>query len=72
MAKQKAMAKVHYNEQEDSFELFIRSNDKEEWGFCRSTKCRALEGETEANFIHFSFLKEVMKCITLGYEVIEG
>jgi len=72
MAKQKAMAKVHYNQQEDSFELYIRSNDKEEWGFCCSAKCRALEGETETNFIHFTFLKKVLECIKLGYEVIEG
>ncbi|MBR5786270.1 MAG: hypothetical protein IKY41_06225 [Clostridia bacterium] len=70
MAKQKMQAKVQYNEKEDSFELWIRANDKEEWGFSRSSKCRAIEGDTEANFIHFSFLKEVLKCIQLGYEVI--
>ena len=71
MAKQKKMAKVHYNPEKDSFELWLRSNDNEEWGFCCSSKCQALEGETETNFIHFTFLKEVMKCIQLGYEVIE-
>lgn len=70
MAKRKMMAKVQYNEQEDSFELWIRTSDKEEWGFSRSSKCRAIEGDTETNFIHFSFLKEVLKCIQLGYEVI--
>ena len=32
MAKQKMMAKVHYNNEEDSFELWIRSNSSEEWG----------------------------------------
>ena len=72
MAKQKMMAKVHYNEQEDSFELYIRNNDKEDWGFCCSSTCRTVEGDTEANFIHFTFLKEVMKCLKLGYEVFEG
>lgn len=70
MAKQKMMAKVHYNAEEDSFELWIRNSDKEEWGFSCSTKCRAIEGETETNFIHFSFLKEVLQCIKLGYDVI--
>ena len=70
MAKQKMQAKVHYNEQEDSFELWIRTSDKEEWGFSCSSKCRAIEGETETNFIHFSFLRKVLECIKLGYEVI--
>lgn len=72
MAKQKKMAKVHYNQKEDSFELWLRSNANEEWGFCCSSKCQALEGEAETTHIHFSFLKEVMQCIKLGYEVIEG
>lgn len=70
MAKQKMQAKVHYNKQEDSFELWIRTSDKEEWGFSCSSKCRAIEGETETNFIHFSFLRKVLECIKLGYEVI--
>lgn len=70
MKKQNLMAKVKYNEQEDSFELWIRTNDEEEWGFSRSTKCRAIDGEGATDFIHFSFLKEVLQCINLGYEVI--
>ena len=69
--KQKAMAKVHYNDQTDSFELWIRNNDKEEWGFCCSSQCRALEGETDTTHIHFTFLKEILKCIKLGYDVFE-
>lgn len=71
MAKQKKLAKVHYNSEEDSFELYIMTGNDTEWGFCCSSKCRVVEGDTEANFIHFSFLKEVMKCIKLGYEVFE-
>ena len=70
--KQKAQAMVKYNPDQDSFELYIRSNDNEEWGFCCSSQCRAIEGEKETNFIHFTFLKEVLKCINLGYEVFEG
>lgn len=70
--KQQKQAKVHYNSEFDSFELYIRSGEKEEWGFSCSAQCRALEGETETNFIHFSFLKKVMECIKLGYEVFEG
>lgn len=69
MAKQKKLAKVHYNSDTDSFELWLKRDD--EWGFSCSTKCRAAEGDTEPNFIHFTFLKEVLKCIQLGYEVIE-
>ena len=71
MAKQNKLARVHYNEREDAFELYIYDNESKEWGFSCSTKCRAIEGETEANFIHFTFLKEVMKCLKLGYEVAE-
>lgn len=63
---------VKYNPDGDKFELYIRSSENEEWGFSCSTKCMAIEGETETNFIHFSFLKEVMKCIELGYEVFEA
>ena len=73
MAKnQKMQAMVKYNNDLDSFELYIRSSEKEEWGFCRSTQCRALEGETEANFIHYAFLTEVLKCAMLGYEIVDG
>lgn len=71
MAKRKMIAKVHYNEMEDSFELWL-STDGEEWGFSCSSRCRAVEGDSEANFIHFSFLKKVMECINLGYDVFEG
>lgn len=70
--KQQRQAKVHYNSERDSFELYIRSSEKEEWGFSCSAKCRALEGETDTNFIHFSFLKKVMECIKLDYDVFEG
>lgn len=69
MAKQKKLAKVHYNPETDSFELWIMTDG--EWGFSCSSKCRKVEGDTEANHIHFSFLKEVLKCIKLGYDVIE-
>ena len=72
MVKQKMLAKVHYNPEEDSFELYIYDMENYEWGFSRSTKCRAVEGDSEPNFIHFSFMKELLKCIQLGYEVIEG
>ena len=72
MAKQKKQAKVHYNPEEDAFELWLRSSDNEEWGFSRSSKCRAIEGETETNFIHFSFMKQVLECFNLGYDVFEG
>lgn len=69
MAKRKMMAKVIYNKEEDSFELWINTGDG--WGFSRSTKCRIVEGDTEANFIHYSFMKEILNCINLGYEVFE-
>ena len=70
--KQKPLAKVHYNPDEDSFELRIYDSHTDEWGFVCSTKCRAVKGDPETNHIHFTFLKEVLKCIRLGYDVIEG
>lgn len=72
MAKAKMMAKVHYNREEDAFELWIKSSSEKEWGFSCSSKCRKVEGDTEANHIHFSFLREVMQCLELGYDVFEG
>ena len=69
MAKQKKLAKVHYNPDEDSFELWLMIDG--EWGFSCSSQCRMVKGDTEANHIHFSFLREVLKCIQLGYDVIE-
>lgn len=72
MAKHKNMAKVHYNPEEDSFELYLKNYDDEEWGFSCSSKCRTVEGFDEPNFIHYTFLKEVLKCLKLGYEVFEG
>ena len=71
MAKKKNMAKVHYNPETDTFELWLKTSKETEWGFCCSTKCRMVEGDTEANFIHFSFLREVMNCLALGYEVFQ-
>lgn len=69
MAKKNMMAKVHYNPETDSFELWLNCDG--EWGFSCSTKCRTVEGDTEPNFIHFTFLKEVLRCIKLGYDVFE-
>lgn len=70
--KQKSQAMVNYNPVQDSFELYIRGSEKEEWGFCCSTQCMAIEDETETNFIHHTFLNEVLKCASLGYEIIDG
>lgn len=69
MKKQNKMAKIHYNQDTDSFELWINTDG--EWGFCCSSKCQALEEGQETTHIHFTFLKEVLKCIKLGYTVFE-
>lgn len=69
MAKQKKLAKVHYNPEEDSFELWLMCDG--EWGFSCSARCYTVEGDTDANHIHFSFLRKVLECIKLGYDVIE-
>lgn len=70
--KQKPQAMVEYNKEADSFILYIRSDENEKWGLSKIAKCYAVEGETETNFIHFTFLKEVLQCLKLGFEVFEG
>lgn len=72
MAKQKKQAMVHYNEEKDRFELYLRNNTDDEWGFSRASKCLAVEDSPETTHIHYTFLKEVLQCLKLGYEVIEG
>lgn len=72
MAKQEKQAMVHYNEKKDRYELYLRNNGNEEWGFAYAANCVAAEGSTETNFIYFGFLRELLNCINLGYEVIDG
>lgn len=72
MKKQNKMAKIHYDRVDDRYILFLRNNDDEEWGFSCSAKCRAAEGGDGAtDFIHYSFLREVLQCAALGYKIIE-
>lgn len=72
MAKRKMMAKVHYNDKTDTYELWLKRSDEDEWGFSQSAKCMRVEGDTGANHVHYSFLRAVMECLRLGYEVFEG
>lgn len=67
MKKQKA-AYVKYNENEDSFELWIECEDGT-IGFSRSAKCQALNGEGDTDFIHYSFMKEILNAISCEYHV---
>lgn len=70
--KQIKQAKVVYNEANDSFELWLRTSPDVDWGFSCSAKCYTVKGDAEANHIHFSFMKEVVRCAELGYEVFMG
>ena len=72
MAKTEKQATVKYNEDTDSFELWLRNSPNEDWGLSSSAKCMSIEDEVETNFIHFSFLREVLNCITLGYKVSDA
>lgn len=70
--KKELLAKVTYNDAEDAFELWLYDNDSREWGFSRSAKCQTLDGqEGEAEFIHFSFMTEILRCATLGYKILD-
>ena len=62
-------AKIVYNEATDAFELWLRSDPDADWGFSIAAKCVPSKNDPETNYIHFSFMKEILKCAELGYEV---
>lgn len=68
----KKYAKVHYNEVTDSFELWLKNEADADWGFSRAAKCVPAQKDPDTNYIHFSFMKEIVKCAELGYEVFMG
>lgn len=70
MARKIGYCCIHYNEEEDSFELWIRRKDEKEWGFSRSSKCRVVNDGDEPTHIHFSMLTELVRCVDLGFELV--
>lgn len=62
-------ARVIYNETEDTFEVQFTSD--EEWVTETTYTCQPSARQTmgDANFIHFSILKELAKLEHLGYKI---
>lgn len=68
--KTKLKARVRYDEKDDCFVLELWDEDFKSWGFSRSSRCVAAKGGNgETNFIHFSFMKEIVRCAELGYSI---
>ena len=61
--------KITYNEKEDAFELWSRSDD-EEWGFVMSCKCYPTAENPNPEYIHFTILKQLEEAIKLGFRLV--
>ena len=70
--KNKLAAMVRYNDENDSFELWIEDANTHDFKFSRSAKCcKSTNGDPDPNYIHYSFLAEILRCVTLGYEILD-
>mgnify|MGYP003294994370 CR=1 FL=1 len=70
--KKNLVAMVRYNDDKDAFELWIEDATTGEMKFSRSANCcMSTNGDTEANYIHYSFITEILKCATLGYTIVD-
>lgn len=68
--KTEKLARVRYDAKEDEFVLEIWDNEFQSWGLCRAARCvDATNAPGVTDFIHFSFMKEVVRCAELGYSV---
>ena len=68
--KTEKLARVRYDQKEDSFVLEVWQSDCNEWGFDCSVRCvQSKNGGEGPDFIHFSFLKSVIRLAELGYSI---
>lgn len=68
--KKENYARVRYEKDTDSFVLELFDHETEEYEFSVSARCfKAEHGGENADYIHFSFMKEIVKCCELGYQV---
>lgn len=73
-------ARVRYCENgkepgKEGFAIELRTEEEEEWGldiFCPCVRREGAEDGEEADFIHFSALKELAKLAEYGYEIFIG
>lgn len=61
-------AKVVYNENEDSYEIWVNTGDG--WGFANGYKCVARKGgNDETNFVSFQILAKLREMQAWGYKI---
>lgn len=58
-----------YDKDYDSYFLELRNNGEKDWGTVMVAKCRP-DSEGETTLIHYTFLTELLKTVSNGYELI--
>jgi len=78
MAKKERWARIRY-EKEYNFgdkvmEAYVLETYDPEYGWCLNRACgfQKKPGDTEAEYIHFSLIVEIMKLLSLGYKFAFG
>lgn len=69
MARYIGECRVIYDKKHDSYELHLRRKDEKEWGIVQIADCRD-DGTGETNLIHYTFLTELLKTVSNGFELI--
>lgn len=66
----KKFARVRYVEAVDGFALEVFNTETKEWDLNTTARCiQGVNMGCGTDYIHYNFLREVLKLIALGYEV---
>ena len=68
MAKN-GICRVIYDKTCDSYVLELRNKGEKDWGTVMIAKCRP-DKEGDTTLIHYTFLTELLKNVSNGYELI--
>ena len=68
MAKN-GICRVIYDKKCDSCVLELRNKGEKDWGTVMVAKCQS-DKEGDATLIHYTFLTELLKTVSNGYELI--
>lgn len=66
--KKNGVCRVIYDKALDSYVLELRNNGEKDWGTVMIAKCRP-DSEGEPTMIHYTFLTELLKTVSNGYEL---
>lgn len=67
--KKNKICRVLYDPVYDGFVLEISNNGKKDWGTVMIAKCLP-DKEGDTTLIHYTFLTELLKIVSYGYELI--